>query len=374
MKIVVTGARGLIGWHTAARIHARNCAARFKGERPPYELVMIDRAEFQHPGRLALAVKDASAILHFAGVNRGPDDEIAGANPAIAQRLVEACRTSGSAPHIVYANSIQSRVDSVYGNSKRSAGETLASLGTRYTNIVLPHIFGECARPDYNNVTATLIDRLWRNSPPIINAGASVSLLHAGEAAEIAIGAVTEARTGELSPAGTPMQVSELWARLQLFHDDYQADVFPDLDKPFDLALFNSYRSGGYPLHYPKPIDLRIDARGVLFETAKSHGRSQSFISSTLPGRSRGDHFHLSLVERFLVVKGRATIRVRRVLTDETVSFVVSGENPVAVDMPTLHTHHIVNDGQSDLITYFWANRLFDPLNPDTYADPVMKD
>jgi UDP-2-acetamido-2,6-beta-L-arabino-hexul-4-ose reductase len=276
-------------------------------------------------------------------------------------------------PHIVYANSTHSGGDTIYGNSKRRAGEILASLGSRYTDLVLPHIFGECALPDYNNVTATLIDRLWNGEQPTIAAGASVSLLHAGEAAELAIRAVIDARSGKLAPVGRHISVADLWTRLQSFHQDYQRDIFPVLDDSFEVALFNSYRSAGFPTHYPKSMHVRADARGVLFETSKGRGGSQSFISTTLPGQSRGDHFHLSLVERFLVVSGRATIRVRRVLTDEIISFEVSGEKPVAVDMPPLHTHHIVNNGEGEVITYFWASRLFDPADPDTYADPVVK-
>lgn len=374
MKIVVTGAKGLLGWHTAARLHAVNCTARFRGEPEPYQLVTVDRPGFEDATQLAAAVKGADAILHFAGVNRGSDSDVAEANPAISRALVSSCQATGSLPHIVYANSTHSGGNSIYGTSKREAGEILAGLSGRYTDLVLPHVFGECARPDYNNVTATLIDRLWKGESPTIGEDAKVSLLHAGEAADLAIGAVSDGHTGELAPEGRPLTVSDLWTQLESYHRDYRADIFPHLVDPFDVALFNSYRTGGFPARYPKPMSVRADARGALFETSKARAGSQSFISTTVPGQSRGDHFHLSLVERFLVVSGRATIRVRRVLTDEVFSFEVSGAEPVAVDMPPLHTHHIVNDGDVEVITYFWANRLFDPADPDTYADPVLKD
>ena len=125
-------------------------------------------------------------------------------------------------------------------------------------------------------------------------------------------------------------------------------------------------------LYYPMRMKLNSDARGGLFESAKALAGSQTFLSTTRPGMRRGDHFHTDLVERFLVVSGKATIRVRKVLTDEIYSFDVSGDEPVAIDMPPLHTHHIVNDTDSDVVTFFWSHRLFDPANPDTYADAVL--
>lgn len=373
MKIAVTGAAGLLGWHASARLHAANCAARYRGEALPYDLQVIDRARFADNARLAEAVAGADAILHFAGVNRGTDDEVAEGNPAIAEALVAACRDGGGDPHIVYANSTHSALDSVYGRSKRRAAEILADgSGGRFTDLILPHIFGECARPRYNNVTATLIEKLWSGETPEINPEGRVQLLHAGAAAQMAIDAAANGMAGTLAPDGRDMSIVELFDRLSAFHASYSQDVFPDLSDPFDLALFNSYRTGGYPREYPKALRVNEDKRGILFETSRARSSSQSFMSTTLPGQRRGDHFHVDLVERFLVVRGKATIRIRRVLTDEVHRFPVDGDRPVAIDMPPLHTHHIENDSDGDVVTFFWSHRLFDPADPDTFADPVF--
>lgn len=373
VKIVVTGAAGLLGWHSAARLHAANCAARFHGEREPYDLVTLDRAAFAEPAGLATAVDGADAILHFAGVNRGPDAAVEAGNLAIAEALAAAIGGSDSPAHIIYANTIHRETDTPYGRSKRAAADRLRAAAP-LTELILPHIFGEGARPDYNNVTATLIDRLWSGTIPDIRGGAEVELLHAGAVAEAAIAAAHHGPAGEKLLAGRRMTVADLWARLQQFHADYRANQFPDLSDPFDEALFNCYRCGGFPAHFPLPLTLREDQRGRLFETARARSGSQAFLSTTRPGQRRGDHFHLSLVERFVVVAGKAVIRVRKVLTDEVVEFRVSGDRPVAVDMPPLHTHHIVNEGETDLITFFWSNRLFDPAAPDTFADPVFQE
>lgn len=372
MRIVVTGAAGLLGWHAKVRLHARNCAARFKGEADPFDLVQLDHAAFADPARLRAAVSGADAVLHFAGVNRAPDDEVEPANPAIAEALISACRAAGAAPHIVYANSTHAAADTPYGRGKRRAGDVLSGGKGRYTNLILPHIFGEGARPDYNNVTATFIDRVIRGETPQVDPKGVVRLLHAGAAAQAAIDAVMEQKTGDRSPAALPVAVPALLDKLKVFHAGYEANVYPDLADPFDLALFNSYRAALYPSGFPRPLKLNKDARGTLFEAVKGGGGGQTFLSWTEPGVTRGNHFHLSKVERFLVLEGEAVIRIRRVLGGPVWQYRVSGGEPAPVDMPTMHTHSIENVGQGRLLTLFWTHDLFDPAAPDTYADPVL--
>lgn len=371
-KVVVTGAAGLLGWHAAARLHAANCAARYRGEAEPFQLVQLGREAFGDDAARDAAIADAEVILHFAGVNRGEEAEVEAANPAIATALADSIARTGAQPHIVYANSTHAAFETPYGRSKKRAAEILEAAGAGFTNLILPHIFGECARPYYNNVTATLIDQIWAGQEPTINLEGKVALFHAGEAANLAIAKGLAGESGTIAPAGREMSIVALYERLAAFHRSYQANIFPDLGDPFDLALFNSYRTGGYPAHYPMRMKLNSDARGGLFESAKSLAGSQTFLSTTRPGMRRGDHFHTDLVERFLVVSGKATIRIRKVLTDEVHSFEVSGDEPVAIDMPPLHTHHIVNDTDSEVVTFFWSHRLFDPANPDTYADAVL--
>ncbi len=372
-KIVVTGSAGLLGWHAAARLHAANCAARYRGEPEPYTLVLLDRPAFADDDARDAAIAEADAVLHFAGVNRGEEAKVEAANPAIAQLLADSLARTGTRPHIVYANSTHSKFDTPYGRSKRGAADLLAATGAGLTDLVLPHIFGEGARPYYNNVTATLIDQIWADEQPTINPEGKVALLHAGAAANLAIEKALNLESGEVAPQGHDIAVIALYEKLSDFHRSYRANIFPDLSDPFDLALFNSYRSGGFPHHYPIQLKLNEDARGGLFESAKSLAGSQTFLSTTHPGQRRGDHFHIDLVERFLVVSGKATIRIRKVLTDTVYSFDVSGDAPAAIDMPPLHTHHIENGGNGEVVTFFWAHRLFDPANPDTFADPVIE-
>lgn len=372
MKIVVTGAAGLIGWHASVRLHALNCAARFKGDDAPVELVRLTHAEFETPAVLQAALIRADAVLHFAGVNRAPDQDVEAANPRIAQTLIAGCQAANSDPHIVYANSTHAASDTAYGRSKRIAAEVLAAGATRFTNLILPHIFGEGARPFYNNVTATLIRQILTGETPTVNADGTVRLLYAGSAAQVAIDAVTKGVTGDITPPHTPMSIPDLLAKLQGFHDLYQANIYPDVSNPFDLVLFNSYRADSYPDSWPRPLTVHRDQRGTLFEAVKGGGGGQTFLSTTKPGVTRGDHFHLAKVERFLVVQGDAIIRIRKVHGDDVWKYRVSGNTPARIDMPSMHTHSIENIGEGELLTLFWTHDLFDPDNPDTFADKVL--
>lgn len=373
-KIVVTGAGGLLGWHAAARLHAANCAARFGKEAVPFDLALLDHAAFQEDAKLSAAISGADAVLHFAGVNRGAETEVRDGNPAIAQRLVDACARLGARPHIVYANSMHSRLESLYGISKRRAAEILAQIGGGMTNLFLPHIFGEGARPRYNNVTATFIEAVIAGESPHIDPSGRVQLLHAGAAAQIAIDAALSGRSGELVPEPLPIEVPWMFQTLQRFHADYAANLYPDLSKSFTRDLFNTYRAALYPSGFPRPLKLNTDPRGTLFEAVRGGGGGQTFLSWTEPGVTRGDHFHLHKVERFLVLQGEAVVRIRRVLGGPVMEYRISGDQPAPVDMPVLHTHSIQNTGKQPLLTLFWTHDVFDPAAPDTYFDPVIQD
>ena len=372
-RIVITGAGGLIGWHAHARLHAANCQAAFKGEPAPFEIFALNHADFEDDAKLQEALTGAQGVLHFAGINRASDEEVEFGNQKIAQRLVDASKTVGATPHIAYANSTHAVADIPYGRGKKGAADIFAAFTPKFTDMILPHIFGEGARPFYNNVTATLIHELLAGNTPEVNPEGKVQLLHSGAAAQVAIDAVLNGTTGQIAPEPRPITVPDLLEKLQGFHESYLANIYPALDNDFDVALFNSYRAASYPDSWPRPLKLNTDPRGTLFEAVKGGSGGQTFLSTTEPGVTRGDHFHLDKVERFLVVQGEAIIRIRKVLTDEVWEYPVNGEAPAPVDMPTLHTHSIENVGDGPLLTLFWTHDLFDPQNPDTFADKVLQ-
>lgn len=378
MKIAVTGAGGLIGWHACARLHAVNCAARFKGEPAPYQVMALDRAALNDDAALAEALSSAGIVLHIAGINQASEEEQEQGNIAIAERLAAAIDAHAPKAIVAYSNSIHEAADNPYGRGKRRAAEVLAKRaeknGTEFINIILPHIFGEGGRPFYNNVTGTLSRQIIDGETPTINPEGRVELVHAGDAAQEMIDLSLAGKSTRKRMDGREMTVADLYEKLVAFHKSYMNFVFPELSEDFDVALFNTYRQHLYPDGFPKAVKVNTDARGRLFECVKGGSGGQTFISWTEPGVTRGEHFHLTKIERFLVVEGEASIAVRKVLTDEIHSFSVNGDEPTYVDMPTLWTHNITNTGMKPLVTLFWTHDLFDPTAPDTYADKVDRD
>ena len=139
-----------------------------------------------------------------------------------------------------------------------------------------------------------------------------------------------------------------------------------------ELDLFNTLRSALFPGAYPILPTVNADQRGALHECVRAHGTGgQTFVSTTHPGQVRGEHYHLRKIERFHVLQGTAEIALRRVLTDEVVRFKVDGDTPALLDMPTLWVHNIRNTGDTELVTLFWSDQLFDPEHPDTFREPV---
>lgn len=371
-KVVVTGANGLMGWHALVRLHAENCAAASKKQGLPYQIVALSKEAFNTDQQLEESLANADLVIHLAGINRAPEEVIAEGNPAIANRLVQGCKRVGVMPHIVYANSTHSESNSIYGVSKKAASDLLAGYTSKFTDFMFPHIFGECAKPFYNNVTATLIEQIIGCEAVTVNPDGHVSLLHAGDAMNMVIDAFSNGNYGVVRPPAQDITVTDLCSQLEKFHQLYQKSIYPFFETQFQLKLFNCYRAATFPQDWPRPLQIKADNRGHLFELVKGGSGGQTFFSSTKPGITRGNHFHLGKVERFAVVKGDAIIRLRKVFDDKVVEYSVSGDKPVIVDMPTMHCHSIENVGSEELLTTFWTHEIFDPQVPDTYADKVL--
>ena len=366
MKIAITGGHGFLGWHTASRLRAVSGV----------DAVLIGRAEYADPQRLAQALDGVDAVLHLAGVNRaGTDREVEQGNVTLARGLVDALARRGRPVDVVYANSVQAELDNPYGRGKAAAatllGEAVRAAGGHFADLLLPNLFGEHGRPAYNSFVATFAHEVAAGRRPTVTGDREVPLLHAQDAARELLGSVgrTERRTidGELRGIG------EVLARLEQIHHLYATrGEIPPLPGRFEVNLFNTYRAAAFPGMWPLSPQVHTDDRGELFETVRAHGGTgQAFVSTTRPGRTRGDHYHLHKVERFFVVRGEAEISLRRLLHDEVVTFRLSGDRPSFVDMPTLWVHNIRNVGSSELVTMFWADQLLDPDNPDQYPEKV---
>ncbi|MBB1039791.1 MULTISPECIES: NAD-dependent epimerase/dehydratase family protein [unclassified Dietzia] len=365
MRIVVTGAGGFLGWHTRLRIAALT----------GHEVVPVTRENWT---KLDQLLTDADAVLHLAGVNRAEyDDDVEQGNIRLGTDLARAVSISGRPLRVVMAGTIQVERDTPYGRGKREANRAIAEAttiaGGHFVDVCLPNLFGEHGLPDYNSFVATFVNAIIAGRLPQINDGA-VELLHAQDAAQSLIDAL-QCTEHWLRPNGTRTRVVEVWDLLQEFHRSYcPIGEVPNLSSKFRIDLFNTYRSGLFPDYYPIDLVPHSDSRGSFVETVRCRGsEGQSSISTTVPGVTRGEHYHLTKIERFAVVQGEARISLRRMFHDDILDFDVTGDQPVAIDMPVGWVHNITNIGDDVLLTQFWCHELFRPEAPDTFPEAVRR-
>lgn len=361
----MTGAGGFLGFHARALVRSLGG-----------ESVAVGLGEKYSPTAACVGLDGSQRLIHMAGVNRGSDADVRDGNLQFARQLADSLRAVASPPaEVTYANSVQAGNQSVYGEAKSEAADIVRgaaeSVGANFTNVLLPNLFGEHGRPFYNSVVATFCEMLQTGKLPEVRDDKELVLLHAQNAAEVLLGTV---KVDDMESLTTRRRVSDVLTQLQCIHETYRSGDIPILNSDFDRDLFNTYRS--YRLQRPQDVafslDRRDDARGSFFEVCRSHGGpGQASFSTTVPGITRGQHFHRRKVERFVVLSGHAQISMRRLFSDEVVCFEVNGSTPVAIDMPTLWTHKITNTAESELFTMFWTNDVFDPANPDTFAEEV---
>jgi UDP-2-acetamido-2,6-beta-L-arabino-hexul-4-ose reductase len=366
----ITGSSGLLGRHLSAALVADG----------RHKIRRADRAVFSDNAALGRFVTGCDVIVHFAGMTRGEAGDVERTNIALARELATALEQEGCSSTVVFANSPQRDEDNAYGRSKREGAEMLgswaASSGGGLVDLVIPNAFGEGGRPHHNSFVSTFCSQLARSEEPHIIVDAEVELVHAQQVAQTVLGVVIDhlswrGRSVVRRLEGERHLVSDILGRLRGYLEPYVSGIVPALPDAIDLPLFNTLRSFVFDVRPVISLPRHADTRGYLVEVAKSYGQGQTFYSLTHPGVERGKHFHLRKLERFVVLDGTAVIKVRHLFTDKVMTFEVSGDVPVAIDMPTLSTHSIVNTGATELLTMFWASEIFDPEDPDTFPEPV---
>lgn len=367
MKWVVTGADGFLGWHLRCRL-----LAQF----PELHLVPLRREDYCDPATLIRAVTDADAVVHLAAVNSHLP-AVEAANAEITDLLLAALRQSEATPHIVVANSTHSETDSPYGRAKRKVVDSLrgwaTAAGSTLSDVVLPGIFGEGGRPNYNSVTATICDAVVVGKAAQLNSDAQIELIHAQDACLVLIESALK-RPDHVRPTGAETSVGELHRSISRLHSIYsRSGEIPSLENEFTTRLFNQLRFRMFEDRETLPLRAHHDQRGTYAEVVRSSDPCQVSFSTTQPGRTRGEHFHFAKIERFAVVGGEGRIELRRLFDDHVHEIHCSGRSPVLIDIPTLFTHNLSNVGTSELVTLFWTNEHFDPMNADTWPEPVHR-
>lgn len=355
--IAISGRGGLVGWHLRTVLHA---------EGRSWTDVDLRTTDGTVPGQ---ELADIDTAIHVAGISRGADHDVREGNVELARRFVAALDATGARPRrLVYADTGM-RGTSPYTEGKARAAEVLADAATRwgaeFVDLVIQNVFGEHGTPYHNGVALTFCHRIARGEQPVVESDHVRTFVHAQDVAEALAGSIGQ---GELDRRGTTMSVPDLAGRITALAEVHRRGEIPALDSAFDRDLFNTYRS--YVAAPTHPLTAAVDHRGAFTELVRAHGGpGQTGVSTTVPGVTRGDHFHRRKIERFVVLQGEARITLRRVLTDERRVIEVRGDRPVAVDMPTLWAHSLTNTGDTPLVTAFWTNELHDPLRPDTFQD-----
>lgn len=321
--------------------------------------------------------------VHLGGVNRPKlPSEFTEGNVHSTGQLCNLLQRNSSPPNIVYASSAQALSDNEYGKSKFAAEgiikEYCLKTGTAAYILRLPGIFGKWCLPNYNSVVATFCHNLANDIPLQIHDPKSpLKLIHVDDAARtiLSICELTNHQSGphyeQLNPV-YETTVGELASQLSMFKQLRSLNTVPNMSDEFVKKLYSTFISYLSPTCMNTTVELKSDNRGWLFEFTKSNQAGQIFISSTLPGITRGNHFHQSKVEKFCVIKGKGVIILRHLKTDHLLTFDVSDENIESVDIPPGYAHSIKNTGETEMLTLFWTNEIFDKTRPDTYPSTVL--
>jgi len=241
--------------------------------------------------------------------------------------------------------------------------------GGKATGLVIPNVFGPFGKPDYNSVVATFCHKVIHDERPEIQVDGLVKLIYVNELIEVFYQKIQDKETGKHLVGHTKeIKVSGILGLLEKFKNEYlENGVFPNLNDPFELALFNTFRCYIPIDHYPFNYTKHTDDRGSFVEIVRANTSGQFSYSTTKPGITRGNHFHTRKAERFAVIQGKAEIQLRRIGTDKVISYIIDGNSPQFVDMPIWHTHNIKNIGDEILTTLFWINEPYSPDDADTY-------
>jgi UDP-2-acetamido-2,6-beta-L-arabino-hexul-4-ose reductase len=389
IKVGITGQSGFMGTHLF------NFLSLKKDE---IILIPFNDAYFKSNIELEHFVKQCDAIVHLAAMNRHGDPQIIyDTNIKLVNQLIDACEKTNSGPHILFSSSTQEGKDNLYGKSKKDGRQLLEDWANRnkttFTGLVIPNVFGPFGNPYYNSVIATFCYQLTHGETPEIDMDVEMKIIYVGELvkiiyekikdkskktkAEESKGEGEKGRKGEVEtyivPYTCEKKVSEILSILQDFKSGYfEYGIFPNLSDKFTLNLFNTFVCYiDHQKFFPFILKLNSDSRGNYVETVKMKSGGQISFSTTKPGITRGNHFHTRKAERFVVIRGKARIELRRIGTDKVLTFDLDGEKPSFVDMPIWYTHNITNIGNEDVYTIFWINEFFNPDDPDTFSENV---
>lgn len=365
MRILVTGAKGFIGKNLVVELKNR-------GYENIYE-VDLDTKEDQ----LNEYCKKAEFVFHLAGVNRPKEQlEFMEGNFGFTSTLLDLLKNNKNKCPVMISSSIQAEIDNPYGLSKK-AGEDLLfkyekQTGSQVYVYRLPNVFGKWCRPNYNSAIATFCNNIAYDLPIQVNdPSVMMNLVYIDDVMNELIAAME----GNANKAGRFCEVPvvhqiELGGIVDLlysFKDSRNSRMVPEINDAFSKKLYSTYLSYLPEDQFSYDLKMNVDQRGSFTEFLKTEGAGQVSINVSKPGITKGNHWHHTKNEKFLVVSGKGVIRFRKIDSSDVIEYFVNSETFEVVDIPVGYTHNIENLGDTDMVTIMWANELFDPESPDTY-------
>ncbi len=371
MKVLVTGAKGFIGKNLIARLNAKEDIEVYEYD--------IDTA----PSLLSAYCKDCDFVFNLAGINRPEhEEEFMEGNFGFASTLVDTLKREGNKCPIMNSSSIQALLENPYGVSKKAGEDMMFRYGEDNGVDVFiyrfPNVFGKWCRPNYNSAVATFCHNIANDLPIKVNDRSTLMhLVYIDDVVDELLQALDmhpHVNTDGYCYVPTVYEATlgEIVNLLYSFKESRLNKVIPDMTEgSFEKKLYATYLSYLPRDKFSYPLDMHIDERGSFTELFKSVDRGQVSVNISKPGIAKGNHWHNTKNEKFVVVSGKALIRFRKHGESEITEYHVSGDKLEVVDIPTGYTHSIINEGDTDLVTIMWSNECFNPGRPDTTYEEV---
>ena len=323
-------------------------------------------------------VKSCDVIVHLAAINRHEDEQVIyNTNIDLVKKIINACEATKSTPKIIFSSSTQEEKDNLYGKSKRDGRKYFEAWAIknscRVLSLIIPNVFGPFGKPFYNSFIATFSHQIIQGEKPKIINDSKVNLIYINELSDVFYSEIIRKDSENIQSYvvshTSSRKVSEILGLLKYFKIQYlENGQIPKLDlNTFELDMFNTFTSFIPKDYFPRKFIKHSDNRGAFIEIMRAGSSGQTSYSTTVPGITRGNHYHTRKIERFAVISGKALIQIRKIDSDEVFEYILDGTEPAYVDMPIWYTHNIKNIGNTELITLFWINEPFNPEDSDTY-------
>lgn len=382
MKILITGANGFVGKNLCQTLY--NIA---NGKDKTYgidsDITVFEYDVDSDEALLEKYCKECNFVFHLAGVNRPQNtDEFMQGNFGFTSLLLEKLKAHNNTCPVMISSSIQAALDNPYGLSKKAGEDLLFAYGKETGAKVLvyrlPNVFGKWCRPNYNSAVATFCNNIANDLPIQVNdRSANMTLVYIDDVVDELIGALkgAENRDGDFCkvPVEHKVTLGEIVDLIYSFRAQPKSLVIPEIPfGSFEKKLYSTYLS-----YLPKEkvsfsLKMNVDDRGSFTELLKTQNCGQISVNISKPGITKGQHWHNTKWEFFIVVSGKGLIEQRKVGSDEVLRFEVSGDKIEAVHMLPGYTHNIINlSDTDDLVTVMWANESFSPEKPDTFFEEV---